>query len=661
MSTPLSNLEWQLRFHLLEESLTDYAVFSIDREGLVTSWNPGVEQVLGYPPTEFVGLPFEALFTLEDRALARPAEELARAAATGRSDDKRFHVRRDGSRFPADGVVRAIAGTTGVHGYLKVMHDASRQRHASDALRDSEERYRLLVENVRDYAVFLLDARGHVASWTAEAQRMKGYAPHEVVGQHLRVFFTQEDRDNGMPERELARAAADGRAEGEGWRVRKDGTRFWGDEIVAPIRDEDGSLRGFAKIVRDLTARQLAAIEQRELYAQAHEANRLKDEFLDMVSHELRTPLNAILGWSHLLALAATEFDATQTRAVQAITRNAQIQVQLVDDLLDVSRIVSGQVKLQVETAILADVVKGAVDSVRPAASAKSIDLSFHIEPRDALVRADRDRLQQVIWNLLSNAIKFTPSGGRVDLWATTTAGDTEIVVADNGIGIDPAVLPFVFDRFRQADSSTTRRHGGVGLGLAIVRHLAEQHGGTVEVASHGLGAGATFTVRLPAPQIPAEPTVTIPQRNVDVEASLPALHGVRVVVVDDDEDAREVLQTVLAHAGADVAVASSVASAMDCMATRRPDVVVADIGMPGEDGYALIRKLRQAPRAQGGAAPAIALTSFARAEDRAKALEAGFQLHLSKPIVPSAVVHAVASFVPQGRRATQTDGAQEP
>lgn len=258
--------DWQLKFELLESSLSDYAVFTIDGSGTITSWNPGVEQVLGYRLDDFVGLPFAALFTPEDQVLHRPAEELARATATGRSDDKRFHVRKDGTRFPADGVVRAIRnGAPGGISFLKVMYDATHQRRTSDALRDTEEQYRLLVENLRDYAVFLLDAGGHVASWTAEAQKMKGYAPHEIIGRHFRVFFTPEDRERGMPERELETAVSVGRAEGEGWRVRQDGSRFWGDEIVAPIWHADGQLRGFAKIVRDLTARQLAAMEQQQL------------------------------------------------------------------------------------------------------------------------------------------------------------------------------------------------------------------------------------------------------------------------------------------------------------------------------------------------------------------------------------------------------------
>ena len=376
-STPDDGDQFEQRFRLLVESLTDYAVFMIDLSGTIASWNPGVKLVLGYDAEEFIGLPFASIFTPDDVARNQPAQELERARTTGRSDDKRMHVRKDGTRFPADGVVTTIRDDTrNVQAFSKVMHDVSVQHRASEALRQSEERYRLLVENVRDYAIFLLDPDGVVASWTREAERIKGYAAEEIIGQHFRVFFTSDDQRRGAPEQELRTAVVAGRSEGEGWRVRKDGSRFWGDEIVAPIRDESGQLRGFAKIVRDLTERQRAALEREQLYTQAQEASRLKDEFLGTVSHELRTPLNAILGWAHLLELKGLDLDETRReRAIRTIARNAQIQVQLVDDLLDVSRIISGKMRLQIQTTNLSEVLQAAVEAVRPAASAKGVDL----------------------------------------------------------------------------------------------------------------------------------------------------------------------------------------------------------------------------------------------------------------------------------------------
>ena len=645
---PISD-QFEQRFRLLVESLTDYAVFMIDLSGSMASWNPGVRSLLGYEAEEFIGLPFAAIFTPEDVLKQQPAQELEGARTTGRSDDRRLHLRKDGSRFPADGVVTAIRDETGgVIAYSKVMHDISAAHDASEALRQSEERYRLLVENIRDYAIFLLDAEGRVASWTPEAQRIKGYTAEDVVGRHFRVFFTEEDQRRGAPEQELRTARTAGRAEGEGWRVRKDGSRFWGDEIVAPIAGEDGELRGFAKIVRDLTDRQRAALEREQLYAEAREANRLKDEFLGTVSHELRTPLNAILGWAHLLEMKGFDLgEALHSRAVRTIAHNAEVQAQLIDDLLDVSRIISGKMRLQFGISHLRDIVEAAVDPVRPAAAAKNVELRVSSSPDGAKIWADADRLQQVVWNLLSNAIKFTSPGGTVELRARHADDVVVLTVTDTGVGIAAEVLPFVFERFRQADSSTTRGYGGVGLGLAIVRHLVELHGGSVHAASAGSGEGATFTVRLPgAVPLQSAEAGSTPEPPAVLSDYLPRLPRVRVVVVDDDAGTRELLTTVLSEAGADVVAAHSARVALAEIESRAPDVIIADIGMPEEDGYAFIRRVRAIAADRGGRAPAIALTAYARSEDRERALAAGFQVHLSKPFNPTAVVQVVARLL---------------
>jgi PAS domain S-box-containing protein len=613
---------------------------------MITSWNRGVEQVLGYTAAEFIGLPFTALFTPEDVAAGRPQEELDGAAGTGRSDDKRDHVRRDGTRFRADGVVTIIRDSAGMaQAFSKVMHDVTAERHAAEALRESEERYRLLVDTVQDYAIFLLDEGGHVATWTSGAARMKGYRAEDVVGQHFRMFFTPEDQARGMPELELRGAAADGRFEGEGWRVRKDGTRFWGNEIIAPIRGE-GGVRGFAKVVRDLTEKQRAALEREQLYTKAQEANRLKDEFLGTVSHELRTPLNAILGWAHLLQHSDLSLDAVKhQRALAAIERNAQIQVQLVNDLLDVARIISGNMRLQVAPAHLPAVVHAAVEAVQPAAQAKGVALRVTVDPATTTLVADEDRVRQIVWNLLANAIKFTPAGGTVDLHTRRTYEGTDIVVTDTGSGIAPDLVPFVFDRFRQADGSTTRAVGGVGLGLAIVRHLVELHGGRVQAFSAGSGHGATFTVSLPSTAIASPLAVEHPAvSSAPAREPLPTLGAVRVVIVDDDDDTREVLTAILSGSGADVVAAESAARGLALIAERVPDVIVADIGMPGEDGYAFIERVRRLDAAR--LTPAIALTAYARNEDRERALQAGYQLHVPKPFDPRTIVQAVHQIV---------------
>ena len=633
------------QYRLLIESLTDYAVFLIDPGGTIQTWNPGVRQVLGYEADEFIGLPFAALFTPEDVRQHRPAEELQRAAATGRSDDYREHVRRNGSRFRADGVVNALRDTDGVvRAFHKVMHDVTSRVHATDALRESEERYRLLVESIRDYAIFLLDPSGHVASWTAAAERMTGYSPDEIVGEHFRVLFTQEDQQRLQPELELSSAASAGRYEAEGWRVRKDGSRFWGDEIVTGIRTNNGELRGFAKIVRDLTERQRASLERELLLRRAQEANRLKDEFLGTVSHELRTPLHALLGWTHLLTVSSDEGD--RARAVEAIRRNAEIQVQLVDDLLDVSRIISGKMRLRIAPVNVVEVLNAAAESVHPAADAKGVSLSINAPSPEMTIAADGDRLQQVVWNLLSNAIKFTPAGGSVQLDARQHDGSVEITVRDTGGGIAEEVLPFVFERFRQADSSTTRSHGGMGLGLAIVRHLVELHGGSVEAESGGRGQGATFRVRLPAVSVQQQARPRPAAGPVQWPLETPRLTNVHVLVVDDDPDTRELLSIVLRDAGALVDAASSAAQGLASIVQRAPDVIIADIGMPHEDGYQFISSVRRLAPHEGGEAAAIALTAYARAEDRERALQAGYHVHVPKPVDPRALVTAVAQLI---------------
>jgi len=638
------------RFRLLLDSLTDYAVFLIDLSGTIRSWNPGVRGVLGYEETEFVGLDFAALFTPEDITHERPAQELGRALSEGRSDDKRDHVRKDGSRFRADGVVTVIRDAAGApRAFSKVMHDVTAEQRAAETLRDSEERYRLLVDSVRDYAIFWLDPAGRVASWSPGAERMTGYRAEEILGHSIAVFFTSEDQQRGQPEHELRTAVATGRSENEGWRVRKDGSRFWGNEILTPIRDPSGALRGFAKVVGDLTERQRAALEREQLYAQAEEANRAKDEFLGTLSHELRTPLNAILGWTHLLTMNDTQPDPGRLRhALELIKRNAHLQTQLVNDLLDVSRIISGKMRLDIRQIPLVEVLRAVMEAAEPAARAKGVALHLTIDPALDTIAADPDRLQQIVWNLASNAIKFTSAGGQVHVRALPAPSGTDLIVEDTGVGIAADLLPFVFERFRQADSSTTRRYGGVGLGLAIVRHLVELHGGRVEASSEGLGHGARFRVYLPANAgstpwtRPARPL----ERLAPIAAPPPTFQHLHVLVVDDDADTREIVRTVLGDAGADVVAATSAAEGLARVDERVPDVIIADVGMPDQDGYAFLEHVRARLSQRGTSPPAIALTAYARPMDRERALAAGFQRHISKPFDPRILTQAVAEVV---------------
>ena len=381
----------------------------------------------------------------------------------------------------------------------------------------------------------------------------------------------------------------------------------------------------------------------------AEAAARAKDEFLAVVSHELRTPLNGILGWAQLMAMGALD-DAAKVRALSAIERNAKAQARLIEDILDLSRISSGRLRLNVVNVDLAAVIDAAIDVVRPAAEAKSIRLQPVIDTGVSTISGDPDRLQQVLWNLLSNAITYSPNGSRVFVRLGRANSHVELVVSDTGHGIKADFLPFVFDRFRQADNSATRKHGGLGLGLSITRHLVEMHGGTIAVASDGEGRGSTFTVALPlsAVQGDSRPPARAPRlhpQDASRETQLQSLEGLRVLVVDDEPDARDLLATVLRKSGAVVTAARSVSEAMECANAMRPEFLISDIEMPGEDGYSLIRKVRASEIPEFRSVPAIALTAYAGPGDRMRALEAGFQMHMAKPVQPAELVLVVANL----------------
>ncbi|WP_341528945.1 response regulator [Nostoc sp. UHCC 0302] len=399
---------------------------------------------------------------------------------------------------------------------------------------------------------------------------------------------------------------------------------------------------------QDLARRVALAVDNARLYREAQNTNRMKDEFLATLSHELRSPLNAMLGWIRLLN--TRNFDeVTKTRAMETIERSAKSQAQLVEDLLDVSRIIQGKLRLNVRPIELSSVIEAAIETVRPAIQAKEIQFQVVLDPKAGPVAGDSDRLQQVVWNLLSNAIKFTPKGGDVIVRLEPVNSHVEITVKDTGQGINSEFVPYVFDRFRQADSSITRVYSGLGLGLAIVRHLVELHGGTVMADSQGVGHGATFKVKLPL--IPAQvransilrvhPTV----KSEVLLDNLPSLNGVRVLIVDDETDSRDFLFATLEQYGADVTAVASASEALAGMIKMKLDVLISDIGMPFEDGYSLIRKVRRLTKEQGGQIPAIALTAYARPEDRMRAIAAGFQMHVPKPVEPAELATVVASL----------------
>ena len=983
MSAPtVKSLSWD-DSRLLVESVVDYAILMLDAEGRVTTWNRGAEAIKGYRADEIVGQHFSRFYGDQDNAAGKPARALAVASAQGRVEDEGWRLRKDGTRFWASVVITALRNEEGVLlGYAKVTRDLSARRRDEEELRRSEERFRLLVENVGDYAIYVLDAGGHVTTWNLGAQRLKGYEATEAIGMHFSAFFPAEDAAGGKPARELAIAREHGRFEEEGWRIRKDGTRFWANVVLTVLHDSQGTEIGFAKITRDLTARKEAeetdrrlareqaareaaehaerrirdseekyralsqrleivfdgvadgisvqdatgqivfansaaarfcgfstaaeltsastaqvaamfeifdesgrplpgdrlpgrlamagqgpnsctvrirerasrrerwvllrasailspvgepdlainiwhditserrreqqsawladataalgqsldtnemlgglartlvpslgdwgtihllegdhlrrvtvahpdpvrreqaltnepalvprdeangmwtiiesgrsetyndisddmlssaardpahlatlraagmkavllapiqlrgkvigvltlvaaeserryepsdvalveeigrragvALDNAQLYRAAQEAvkaaedaSRAKDEFLATVSHELRTPLSAILGWAALLTKTVT--DPTVTKGIDVIHRNALAQVRIIDDILDVSRVVTGKLRIDARPTDLVSIARDAIEVVRPSADAKQIELTL-LNSGPCILVGDADRLRQVVWNLLSNSVKFTDRGGAITVRVGYTDSSVLLSITDTGRGIDPAFLPHVFDRFRQADASMTRRVGGLGLGLALVRHIVELHGGRVRAQSSGVGHGSTFSITLPVRAVfaPHEerrtPAPHVPKR---AEPTVASLANVRIVVVDDEADARELLATVLGSAGALVTTAASAQAGFEEFQRLRPDVLLSDIGMPDEDGFSLVRRIRALPADQGGQTPAIALTAFARDEDRAAALAAGFTMHVGKPVDPTALTAAVVSVVP--------------
>ncbi|MDQ3799285.1 MAG: PAS domain S-box protein [Acidobacteriota bacterium] len=767
----------------LVEEIVDFAIFHLDTEGRVLSWNRGAEIIFGYGKDEIIGRNGEILFTPEDRAQDVPRLELETARETGRASDTRWHLKKDNSRFFASGVTTAIRDENEtLIGYAKIARDETLRKKIEEAHRESEERYRLLAETASD-AIISINEKSVILFINRAAERIFGFRTEEMIGQPLsllmpeylrhlhqaglerymktgkrhlswehvevpglhrdghefplelsfgeyikggeRVFIgiardiTQRkqadaEREQLLEREQQARREAtsilerirDGfisidrewrytyinraGAEMAGlspedfigktlWEMNPDavGTKFQSEyeralRENAPVSFTEylawadlwlevnayPSEAGLSVFFRDVSLKvrlekERAELLEREKAArfQAEEANRIKDEFLATLSHELRTPLNAILGWAQVLQ--TQNLDSSQSKkALSTIQRNATAQAQLIDDLLDVSRIITGKLRLDVRPVDLRSVITAATDAARPAAAAREISLQTLFDPRVKLVPGDADRLQQVVWNLLSNAVKFTPHGGSIQVSLEADADDdphyVEIAVSDTGKGISPEFLPHVFERFRQSDGSMSRRHGGLGLGLAIVRQIVELHGGSVSVESPGEEQGTTFRVRLPVLAAMPESESEIRQARHKYEATVapdcpPEISGLKVLIVDDEADSLHLIDFVLTSCGAQTTTVGSAAEAFELIQSGRFDVIISDIGMPDEDGFTLMSRIRQLTAERGGAIPAIALTAYAREEDRQQAQRSGFQKHMSKPFEPMELITVVA------------------
>jgi PAS domain S-box-containing protein len=544
-----------------------------------------------------------------------------------------------------------------------VGRDFTARKKAEDALRQQREWLRVTLLSIGD-AVIATDTKGVVSFMNPVAQALTGWTEKEAEGRSLEAIFNIVNEETGKPvENPAVRAMREGAVVGlanHTMLIPRGGGAIPIDDSGAPIRDSTGRTLGSVLIFRDITDRRRAESERaglllRERAAREHAeaASRAKDEFVAAISHEVRSPLNAILGWAQMLNLGT--LNQTETaRAIKTIQRNARAQAQLIEDLMDISRVISGKLTLDVRPVDLGQIIEAAIESIGPAADAKSIGIDVNIDPVGGIISGDPSRLQQIVWNLLSNAVKFTPKGGTIEVRVEKVNSHAQVSVKDSGEGIRPEFLPYVFDRFSQADGSSQRKHGGLGLGLAIVRHLVELHGGSVRADSPGEGQGATFTIAFPIRAV-REASAEGP-RVSSVVGLLPdsiTLQELKIMVVDDEEETRDLLTALLSQRGAEVRACRSTKEALDALDQWRPAVIVSDIGMPEEDGYTLIRKLRARPSERGGNIPAVALTAYARSEDRTRALSLGFQMHVPKPVEALELIMVIASLAGRSVRGT--------
>jgi PAS domain S-box-containing protein len=774
-------------FARIASEVRDYAIFLLDASGNVLTWNTGAEKIKGYRADEIIGQHFSRFYPKEALATAWPAYELEQASTTGRFEDEGWRVRKDGSRFWANVVITALRNPDGtLRGFLKITRDLTERKQAEERLRMSEQRFRVLVEGVEEYAIYMLDPEGRVATWNAGAQRINGYTPEEILGESFARFYPPEEVAARKPERDLAIASASGQCEEEGWRARKDGTRFWASATLTALHDASGGIRGYAAVTRDMTerreaeekARQLlqeeaarraaeasareaerARAEERNQREQLHvtlssigdavivtradgrvtfmnpvaqrltgwsqreaeeqalakvfrilnedtrepvenpvqrvlregatvglanhtllvakdtselpiddsaapisdgkggvagvvlvfrdvterrrteralrDADRRKDEFLAMLSHELRNPLAAIQNALHVTGAAGGDAQAME-RARAISVRQFRHLVRLVDDLLDVSRITSGRIRLRRQPLELAEALQSAAEMARPLLDDAGQQLLVSRPDEPLWIDADRTRLEQVIANLLNNASKYSQRGQRVWLSLLREDGQAVLRVRDEGAGLDAELLPTVFDLFVQGKPTIERAGGGLGIGLTLVKQLAELHGGSVRASSAGPGRGSEFEVRLPA--LPGAPPVRAAQPRAE-KGSRPQ----RVLVVDDNVDAADSISVLLQLWGHDVRVVHSGAEALRLGRDFEPQVVLLDIGLPVMDGYEVARRLREEPATKG--AMIVALTGYGQEEDRRRAAEAGFDHHLTKPVEPEALQEFLASL----------------
>ncbi|WP_431108626.1 hybrid sensor histidine kinase/response regulator [Variovorax paradoxus] len=600
-------------FRQMVETVSDYSIILLDPGGIVISWNGGARKLKGYDAPEAVGRHFSLFYPSELLEQGQPELALEAVRKTGHMEEEGWRLRKDGTRFWASVVITLMTAPGGeVRGFSMITRDLSERRRQDEMLRMSEERFRLLVEGVKDYAIFMLDPGGHIVSWNLGAQKNKGYEASEIIGQHFSVFYPPEVAAVGWPEEELRNALRDGRFEDEGWRIRKDGSRFWASVVITALHDATGRHRGFAKVTRDLT-------ERRRVTALEDEGRRVTN-FLAMLGHELRNPLAPISNALELLKREKTE-SAVIAHSRDIIGRQLRQMTRLVDDLLDVGRITSGKIHLESKPVRLREAIAEAAEAVRPLIDSKSQALHLHCERDDPWISGDRARIIQIVSNLIHNAAKFTHNGGNIHVSLSQPGEDADISVRDDGPGIPPKDLQRIFDLFVQGEQNMARTQGGLGLGLSLVQQLTTLHDGRVSAFSTGRpGEGSEFVVQFRTTQPPVT-TLEAQPRPVGEQC---------VLVVDDNVDAAETMALLLDALGYKSSVAHGGLSAIEAVKAQDPDVVLLDIGLPDLSGYEVARRLRAE---MINPPPLIAITGYGQASDRETSLEAGFRAHLTKPV----------------------------
>jgi len=597
------------RFRLLVDSVVDYGIFMLDPGGHVVSWNAGATRIKGYTADDVIGRHFSMFYTEDAQATGWPQQELEFAKKRGRFEDEGWRVRKDGSRFWANVVITSLTDPDGTHaGFAKVTRDLTERRRQEQALRESEERVRLMVEGVQDYAIFMLDPEGIIQSWNTGAQILKGYTAAEAIGRHFRMFYRPEELALGMPEKQLRTALEKGRTEEEGWRVRKDGTRFWANVVITAIRDAEGQLRGFAKITRDMSERR--RLEELE------RSSRRMNEFLAMLAHELRNPLAPIRNAVTVLQLEPSPSPVVKNSR-EMIDRQLTHMTRLVDDLLDVGRLTTGKIRLKKETVLYNQVLSRAAEAMRPLMDARHHTFSLELPLEDIYLDADSIRLTQVIQNLLTNAAKYTPAGGRVTLRCWVEGAQVWTEVSDNGLGLTKTAIQEIFELFSQGDMQSAAKESGLGIGLTLAKSLVEMHGGVISAESDGPDQGSRFRFSIPGASLGQAAAVDAPTK--------------KFLVIDDNRDAADSLAEVLRLLGYSAKVAYNGPDGLDIAKTYEADAVLVDIGMPGMNGFEVAGRLRDLPHRSRMLIAAV--TGYGHEEDKGRTQAAGFDCHLVKPV----------------------------